>query len=295
MKGASLFNGGNRPASAVGIVGGVLSWSMVQLTDFHLVEAGRLAMDVVDTGSFLQRAVATICSLSPSPDLVVATGDLVDDGRQPGYERLAELLSPIRCPIVLLPGNHDDLDTMRDAFATPGPGPLVPNGTSNTSGLADMVIDGAVTVVALDCSRAPDPGGRLDATQLDWLDSVLTSRSDRPAVVTMHHPPFATGIRGMDAMALDSEDANRLAEVIARHPQVERICCGHVHRAVTRRWAGTIAAVSPGVAQSVAFDLQDGPLSWALEPPAVTLLIWSPDLGLVSHQVPIGDFPPTAY
>ena len=268
---------------------------MVQLTDVHLVEAGRLTMDVVDTGSFLQRAVATICSLSPSPDLVVATGDLVDDGSRPGYERLAELLSPIHCPIVLLPGNHDDLDTMRQAFASSGPGPIVPNGRSNTSGLADMVIDGAVTVVALDSSRSPDPGGRLNTAQLEWLDSVLASRSDRPAVVAMHHPPFATGIGGMDVMALDSEDANRLSEVIARHPNVERVCCGHVHRAVTRRWAGTIAAVSPGVAQSVAFDLQDGPLSWALEPPAVTLLIWSPNLGLVSHQVPIGDFPPTPY
>ena len=268
---------------------------MVQMTDLHLVEVGQLAMGVVDTAALLERAVATVCSLTPRPDLVMVTGDLVDDGGRAGYERLADMLAPIVAPVVLLPGNHDHLGNMRRAFPDAETGPMVPTGQSNECGLADVVVDGAVTVVGLDSSRAPDPGGRLEPAQLEWLDEVLASRSDRPAVVTMHHPPFATGIQGMDAMALDGTDAARLAEVSARHPHVERICCGHVHRAISRRWAGTVAAVSPGVAQSVALDVQDGPLSWALEPAALTLLIWSPEVGLVSHLVPTGEFPATLY
>ena len=272
-----------------------VSWSMVQMTDLHLVDEGLLAMGAVDTAALLERAVKTVCSLTPQPDLVVVSGDLVDDGGRSGYLRLAGLLSPIEAPVVLLPGNHDHLDTMRGAFPDALAGPMVPTGQSNTSGLADVVIDGAVTFVGLDSSRAPDPGGRLAPAQLEWLDEVLASRPDHPAVVTLHHPPFATGIQGMDGMALDEADAALLAEVIARHPHVERICCGHVHRAIVRRWAGTVAAVSPGVAQSVALDMQDGPLCWTLEPPALTLLIWSPAVGLVSHLVPTGEFPATLY
>ena len=63
---------------------------------------------------------------------------------------------------------------------------------------------------------------------LRWLAEQLTDAPSRPTIVLMHHPPFTTGIRKMDAMGLDGIEA--LAAVIGRHPQVERIVCGHLHR-----------------------------------------------------------------
>ena len=59
----------------------------------------------------------------------------------------------------------------------------------------------------------------------------------------MHHPPFVVGLPAMDAMGLDGKEA--FADVIRGHPQVERIVCGHVHRAITRRFAGTVASSCP--------------------------------------------------
>ena len=66
--------------------------------------------------------------------------------------------------------------------------------------------------------------------------------------------------------------------------QVERVLCGHVHRPITRRFAGTVAVACPGTAHQVALDLRHpGGLAIVREPPACMLHIWSEATGLVSH------------
>ena len=74
----------------------------------------------------------------------------------------------------------------------------------------------------------------------------LMEITDRPTLILMHHPPFRTGIASMDRMGL--RGSAEFAEIIRRHPQVERICCGHVHRAIDRRFAGTVAGTAPSTA-----------------------------------------------
>ena len=47
----------------------------------------------------------------------------------------------------------------------------------------------------------------------------------------------------------------------------------------------------PSVAHAVALDLRPGgPPAWDLEPPAITLYLWRPELGLVAHQLAVGVF-----
>ena len=137
---------------------------------------------------------------------------------------------------MLLPGNHDRVDALRAAFRRRSP---------RQDGRADGVVEGEVRIVTLDSSRFPEPGGDLDADQLDWLEDVLSAAPTAPTIVALHHPPFATGIGHMDAMALSAAASADLEAVIARHPQVERVVCGHLHRSVIRRFGGTIAQVCP--------------------------------------------------
>jgi 3',5'-cyclic AMP phosphodiesterase CpdA len=73
---------------------------------------------------------------------------------------------------------------------------------------------------------------------------VLAQQPERPTVIAMHHPPFTTGIGHMDDMGLVNPQV--LEAVVKKHPQVERILCGHLHRSIQRRFAGTLATTCPG-------------------------------------------------
>jgi Icc protein len=254
---------------------------LAQLSDPHIVREGERLLGVIDTATHLREAVAHVNGLDPQPDLVLLTGDLSNEGRPEEYEHLGYLLGPLRAPFHLVPGNHDLTDQLRDAF---------PDHVHGAPGRrADGVIDGPLRVVTLDSSRYPEPGGSLDPGQLEWLDATLAVAPEQPTVVAVHHPPFATGIAHMDAMALDTGAAAGLATVVATHPQVERVLCGHLHRSISRRFAGTIALTAPSTAHAVQLDLGDAPAAWNREPPAILLHLLMPSGGVVTHLEVVGD------
>ena len=62
--------------------------------------------EIYRTGEHLARAVAHLNALDPRPDVVLATGDLVERGEAGEYERLYQQLEPLRMPVYLVPGNH---------------------------------------------------------------------------------------------------------------------------------------------------------------------------------------------
>jgi Icc protein len=255
---------------------------IAQLSDMHIKPEGRLAYRRVDTAPYLARAVRHLLAMTPRPDVVLGTGDLVDSGQPEEYRRLRELLAPLTMPVYLIPGNHDDRQALRDTFADQG---YLPR-----EGFVQYVVESyPVRLVALDTLVPGKGGGVLCAERLAWLDARLGEAPERPTLVFMHHPPFRTGIAHMDALGLDNAEA--LGAVIRRHPQVASITCGHLHRPIQVRWNGTIAMTAPSPAHQVALDLTpDGPSAFVMEPPACLLHLWRPDTGLLAHTSYIGEF-----
>ena len=151
-----------------------------------------------------------------------------------------------------------------------------------------VIDDYPLRIIGLD-SVVPVKGhGYLPEETLDWVDDVLSADS-RPTLVAIHHPPFPTGIPGMDIINCRNGDA--LEVVIRRHPHVERVVAGHHHRPVQIRWAGTVGQVSPGVAHQVALDFSEREIAeWILEPPAFLLHKWEKTTGLITHTVYVDDF-----
>src|SRR5262249_52833757 len=70
--------------------------------------------------------------------------------------------------------------------------------------------------------------------------------------------------------------------------------CGHLHRPIVRRFAGTVACTAPATAHQIALDLGQTPrLSTVMEPPSCLLHLWLADEGLVTHVSLIGAlYPP---
>lgn len=190
--------------------------------------------------------------------------------------RLRKLLAPLQAPLYLIPGNHDNREALRAAF--PDHGYL-----QRATKFLQYVVEGyPLRLVGLDTLDPGKETGLLCAERLAWLEAALSADRSTPTVIFMHHPPFETGIAFMDALGLSGGEA--MAEIVARHPQVERVLCGHQHRPVTLRWAGTIASIAPSVAHQVALELWDGGgASFVMEPSACQLLLWKPGTGLIGH------------
>ncbi|WP_431857114.1 phosphodiesterase [Azospirillum sp.] len=256
---------------------------IAQLTDPHIKPRGRLAYRRVDTAEALARAVEAVNALITPPDVVLLTGDLVDAGRPEEYALLREILQPLRAPLLPVPGNHDERAAMAAAFADM---PRLPR-----NGFVQYAVEEwPVRLIGLDSVLPGQGGGELCAERLDWLDRRLSEQPERPTVLFLHHPPFRTGIGHMDAQGFLNADG--FAAVVRRHPQVERVLCGHMHRPIQVRWAGTVASTAPGTSHQVALDLRDAaPSAFVLEPPGYQLHLWQPDTGLVSHTAFIGDWP----
>ena len=102
---------------------------------------------------------------------------------------------------------------------------------------------GAVRIVALDVTVPGLHHGDIDEEADAWLDGALSAEPRRPTILMMHQPPFDCGVPYLDAY--HCRDGERLAYVVARHPAVERIVCGHVHRFMQLRFGGTVLCTAP--------------------------------------------------
>jgi len=255
---------------------------IAQISDLHIKPPGSLAYGRVDTAAALEHCVAALNEFAPKPDLVVISGDLADTPTSEEYEHLKRLLEPLKLPFVGIPGNHDSRELMRAAFSR-----AVSSGPLNQKAEA-----GGLDLLLLDSSVYGKPHGELEAVTLQWLEATLASAPNRPALLFLHHPPFKAGIWHMDRQNL--LNADELASIVRRHPRVQLIAAGHVHRATLTTFAGIPTTICPAPNHAVDLDLaQLRAPSFKVEPPAFHLHCWFPGEGfgsVVTHQVPIGDF-----
>ena len=254
---------------------------IAQITDTHLGERLRIDGQEVDPAARLGEAVAHINGLAPRPDFVVATGDLTADGRPEDYALVAEQLGRLAMPFTVIPGNHDEREALRAAFPN-RPWAELPGGF-----LHHVVALEPLRLIALDTIIPGESGGALCAERLAWLEAQLDEAPGQPTLIAMHHPPVSIGIEAFDAVAC--RDGPALGALLRGYDCVEAVICGHVHRPISLRWAGTVVHVSPSSSYQYALELRDGqPLRPVDEPRAIRLLTWLPDSGLVAHLSPIG-------
>ncbi|RKZ34981.1 MAG: phosphodiesterase, partial [Gammaproteobacteria bacterium] len=88
------------------------SLRIIQITDFHLAADSARVLRQINTDHSLRRVLAHISAHEPHCALLLATGDLADDGSPQAYQRIATYLRQADIPICCLPGNHDDAVVM---------------------------------------------------------------------------------------------------------------------------------------------------------------------------------------
>jgi Icc protein len=181
-------------------------------------------------------AVESVGTLRPQPDAVLVSGDLADNATDEEYERLREVLARLDAPVHVVPGNHDERRALHRHFGVPG----------GAGELVNYSVDlGPVRLVVLDTTLPGELQGAVDTERLAWLDDELAAEPTQPTLLAMHHPPISTGNPVWDELGLPAADRQALGEVVARHRQVRRAVCGHVHRVFTGEVGGCPALVAP--------------------------------------------------
>lgn len=246
---------------------------LVQLSDPHV----GATWGVGDPVAGLRAAVESVQRLPDAPDAVLMSGDLADNALDDEYQMVGDLLGQLGAPVYVLPGNHDDRDTLRRNFDVPGV-----TGTP-VQYAADL---GPLRLVVLDSTRPGEVPGELDADRLSWLDAALTRAPDQVTVLALHHPPVSTGIVSWDELGLPSGDRRALGDVLRRHPQVRRVVAGHLHRTMAAELAGRPVLTVPSTYVQTRLSFNSDEVDFAVEPPgfAVHALL---DGEFASHIQPV--------
>jgi 3',5'-cyclic-AMP phosphodiesterase len=250
---------------------------IAQVTDIHLgfepdnpTEFNRKRLDQV---------IRQLIDMKPQPDMLLATGDLVDRGDSDSYRRLRNALDECPFPVWLCLGNHD----LRENFSAWYPDIPVVDGFVQYE-----VETGPLRLLFLDTLEEGRHGGAFCEVRAAWLAARLAEKPDRQTVIVMHHPPVEVGLDWMNTHP-DEPWVARFAEAIAGHNQVSGIICGHLHRPITVGWRGTTISICASTAPQVALDLAaidpdkpDGRPMIIADPPAYALHRWN-GRELVTH------------
>lgn len=189
---------------------------VLQLTDTHLYGPPDARLGGMDTHASLQSVLALAQAQHWPPDLILATGDLSQDGSQEAYERLQTIFESLDVPVYHLPGNHDIPALMQQILA---------GGDVRTE---KHYCGGKWQIILLDSTAPDEVGGHLSDQELDFLDQCLRSYPELYALVCVHHQPVPIGNRWMDEIGLDNPA--RFFVVLDRYSQTKGVLWGHVHQ-----------------------------------------------------------------
>jgi len=188
---------------------------LVQITDCHIFATAEDCLQGVNTRQSFA-AVSAAVKHQDRLDLLLATGDLSQDGTSASYAYLAQEFDSMGVATFWLPGNHDDSDAMQEHFA------------GKSIHASKHVLVGNWQIVLLDSTIKNEVYGRVPAAQLDFLERALKAYPDRHALVCLHHQALDCGSEWLDLKGL--KDNDRLRAQLVQYDNLRAVLWGHVHQ-----------------------------------------------------------------
>lgn len=191
--------------------------NVLQISDCHLTKSAAGELLGVNTLDSLDAVLDEIAKDALSPDVVLVTGDLSQDGSVEAYQTLKQRLQVFACPQYWFAGNHDSRRVMEQ----------VVNGGPELAKVADA---GAWQIILLDSLLEGKVHGELSSSELAHLERCLADQGNdaRPTLVSLHHHPVEINSRWLDNIGLHNRD--EFWQIIDRYPQVQGVLWGHIHQ-----------------------------------------------------------------
>jgi len=205
---------------------------IAQITDCHLPADPQQEYRGINPHENLQGMLQKVRLLNP--DLLLASGDLSEDGSQVSYEALQKYFEPLGIPVLALPGNHDDASLLAEAF---------PGSPINRISVSEH---GPWQIIRLNSCLPGRPEGRLSEEALKELESFLENHKQRPKLIAVHHQPVTVGSPWIDKYRLFDPEA--FLQIVDQFPEIKAVVWGHVHQVFETDRNGTAMLGSPSSA-----------------------------------------------
>ena len=176
------------------------------------------------------------------PDLLLATGDLSEDGSRKSYRLLKQYLNLPDTPVLALPGNHDDAELLAEVF---------PGSPVETISLSDH---GPWQIIRLNSCLPGKPEGQISDKSLEDLGCHLDNSEQRPRLIAVHHQLISVDSPWIDKYPL--LDPEPLLHLIDQHPDIKAVVWGHIHHAFEAKRSGTAMLGGPSSAINSLSDVQ---------------------------------------
>ncbi|QYN32074.1 metallophosphoesterase [Pseudonocardia sp. DSM 110487] len=254
------------------------TYTLVQLTDLHIVADGEELPSGVDTAGVLADALRAVEDAAISPAALVLTGDLTENGRPAQYRRLRSIVEPVATrlgtPLVYAAGNHDDRAALREHLLDEPP---------SDDPLDHSVRVGDLRIAVLDSTISGHGHGALTPEQLDRLRAELAEPAPAGTVLALHHPPLPSAAPLAASIPLLRRD--ELAAAVAG-TDVRLVLAGHTH-VVSAGTLGGVPVWSGGPLATVLDPFAPGAALRGLATPSVSRIDLFPN-DLITTSVPIG-------
>ncbi len=183
-------------------------------------------------------------------DLVVVTGDLIQDDSPEAYTHFCRQLRTLELPVYCVPGNHDVRALMREALTGP------------QFHYCDSIETGGWLIAGIDSCITGEAGGSVTDAELTRLDSVIAESPAKNVLVCLHHPPVPMGSKWLDTVGLDNGE--EFLTRVTSSGKVRLAIFGHVHQAYDTEHSGISIVATPSTCRQFAqrsdeFAVDDNP------------------------------------
>lgn len=245
----------------------IIATRILHLTDPHLFADKAGELRGATTFDTLSAVLDDYDASGWRADVVVLTGDLIQDDSAAAYEHLKTLLGRLELPVYCVPGNHDLREVMQATLQPP---------QFRHTGLfeADNWL-----VIGLDSCVPGDPGGHVSDAELDRLDAAIAATRAVHIMVCLHHPPVAVGSRWLDLVGMDN--GREFLRRAGASGKVRLILFGHIHQDYNQVHAGMSVIGTPSTCR----QFRKGAAEFAVDdnPPAYRRITLYTD-GRFDHQ-----------
>jgi Icc protein len=189
---------------------------LIQITDMHLFADANDVLVGMNCEEGFQDVLGLIREKENSIDAVLCTGDISQDNSAASYQHFEKSISSLGAPQYWIPGNHDELDSMKSALRT-----------GHECFSRSFSVPGW-RIILLDSSVKDEVYGFLAAHELQALEYELSGAPEASILICLHHNPVPVRANWLQQHALKNPDA--FFAMTARYPAVKLVVFGHIHQ-----------------------------------------------------------------